>query len=194
MNQGLTGEEIAEAIALPPVLASKWYNRGYYGTMRHNAKAVYQRYLGWYDANPANLNGWPPEEAGKRYVAAMGGPKAALKTARQAYAAGDYRWSAEVASRIVFADAGDKAAREVLAKGAPFKDWKNNPFLALRMYIQLRDAFGWDTYKRVFSEYRALKPAERPRGAQRHDVRPGHGGCEALHRERDRRRADGRSR
>ena len=116
MNQGLTGEEIAERIALPDVLANKWYNRGYYGTMRHNAKAVYQRYLGWYDANPANLNGWPPEEAGQKYVAAMGGASAAFKIAQTAFDAGDYRWSAEVASRIVFADKDAAAARELLAK------------------------------------------------------------------------------
>ena len=116
MNQGLTGPEIAEVIALPPPLASKWFNRGYYGTMRHNSRAIYQRYLGWYDGNPANLNAWPPEEAGKRYVAAMGGPAAARKVATDALAGGDYRWAAEVASRIVFADPTDSQAREMLAR------------------------------------------------------------------------------
>jgi alkyl sulfatase BDS1-like metallo-beta-lactamase superfamily hydrolase len=72
MNQGLTGPEIAEQIALPEVLSQQWFNRGYYGTMRHNSRAVYQRYLGWYDGNPANLNAHPPEEAGRLYVSLWG--------------------------------------------------------------------------------------------------------------------------
>ncbi|MGA1341538.1 MAG: alkyl/aryl-sulfatase [Hyphomonas sp.] len=116
MNRGYTAEEIAEVIALPDSLGSKWYNRGYYGTMAHNSKAVYQRYLGWYDANPVNLNPWPPEEAAKRYVAAMGGARKALRIASEAFDAGDYRWSAQVASHIVFADDTDGDAREILAR------------------------------------------------------------------------------
>ena len=63
----------AEVLALPDVLARQWFNRGYYGTMSHNSKAVYQRYIGWYDANPANLNPLQPEPAAKKYVEAMGG-------------------------------------------------------------------------------------------------------------------------
>ncbi len=135
MNQGLTGEEIAERIALPDVLASKWYNRGYYGTMRHNAKAVYQRYLGWYDANPANLNGWPPEEAGAKYVAAMGGLEAAFKIAQTAFDNGDYRWSAEVASRIVFANKDDGPARELLAKSFEQMGYQAEGSLWRNMYL-----------------------------------------------------------
>lgn len=115
MNKGYTPEEIAEVIALPDALASKWYNRGYYGTMAHNSKAVYQRYLGWYDANPANLNPWPPEQAAVRYVEAMGGRNKALRTVRKAYKDGDYRWAAEVASHLVFADDTNAEARELLA-------------------------------------------------------------------------------
>ncbi len=116
MNKGYTAEEVAEVIALPDSLASKWYNRGYYGTMAHNSKAVYQRYLGWFDSNPANLNPWPPEEAATRYVKAMGGERTALRTAREAYAEGDYRWAAEVARHIVFANDANMEAREVMAQ------------------------------------------------------------------------------
>ena len=135
MNKGLNAAEIAEQIALPDVLAKQWYNRGYYGTMRHNSKAVYQRYLGWYDANPANLNSWPPEEAGKRYVAAMGGAKAALKIAQTAFNAGDYRWSSEVASRIVFANKDDAAARELLARSFEQLGYQAEGMLWRNMYL-----------------------------------------------------------
>jgi alkyl sulfatase BDS1-like metallo-beta-lactamase superfamily hydrolase len=135
MNKGFNAAEIAEQIALPDVLAKEWYNRGYYGTMRHNAKAVYQRYLGWYDGNPANLNGWPPEEAGKRYVAAMGGAKAALKIAQTAFDAGDYRWSAEVASRIVFANKDDAPARELLARSFEQLGYQAEGMLWRNMYL-----------------------------------------------------------
>lgn len=135
MNKGFNAAEIAEQIALPDVLAKQWYNRGYYGTMRHNAKAVYQRYLGWYDGNPANLNAWPPEEAGKRYVAAMGGAKAALRLAQTAFDAADYRWSAEVASRIVFANKDDAGARELLARSFEQLGYQAEGMLWRNMYL-----------------------------------------------------------
>ena len=135
MNKGFNGAEIAEQIALPDVLAKQWYNRGYYGTMRHNAKAVYQRYLGWYDANPANLSGWPPEEAGKRYVAALGGAKAALKIAQTAFNSGDYRWSSEVASRIVFANKDNMPARELLARSFEQLGYQAEGMLWRNMYL-----------------------------------------------------------
>jgi alkyl sulfatase BDS1-like metallo-beta-lactamase superfamily hydrolase len=135
MNKGLTAPEIAEVIALPEPLAKQWYNRGYYGTMRHNSKAVYQRYLGWYDGNPANLDALPPEDAGARYVAAMGGAKAALKIAQTAFDGGDYRWSAEVASRIVFADRTNVAARELLAKSFEQLGYRAEGMLWRNMYL-----------------------------------------------------------
>ncbi|ABI77321.1 metallo-beta-lactamase family protein [Hyphomonas neptunium ATCC 15444] len=135
MNKGYTASEIAEVIALPESLSSKWYNRGYYGTMAHNSKAVYQRYLGWYDGNPANLNAWPPEEAGKRYVAAMGGAAKALAVAQSAYNAGDYRWAAQVASHIVFADDTDASAREVLAKAFEQMGYQAEGSLWRNMYL-----------------------------------------------------------
>jgi len=115
MNAGLTGSEIAEVLKLPDVLARQWYNRGYYGTMSHNSKAVYQRYMGWYDANPADLWPLPPEPAAKRYVEAMGGPKAVMDRARAATAEGEYRWAATLLNHVVFADETNTAARKLLA-------------------------------------------------------------------------------
>jgi alkyl sulfatase BDS1-like metallo-beta-lactamase superfamily hydrolase len=135
MNKGYTAEEIAEVIALPDSLASKWYNRGYYGTMAHNSKAVYQRYLGWYDANPANLNPWPPEQAAVRYVEAMGGAGKALRTAQKAFNEADYRWAAEVASHLVFADDTNTEARELLAKAFEQMGYQAEGSLWRNMYL-----------------------------------------------------------
>jgi len=115
MNTGLTAPEIAEVLALPQVLSKQWFNRGYYGTMSHNSKAIYQRYLGWYDANPANLNPLPPEPAAKKYVAAMGGAEAVRALAKAAIGDGDLRWAATLLNHAVFADEGDTTARELLA-------------------------------------------------------------------------------
>ncbi len=116
MNNGLTPNEIAEQLALPEPLARQWYNRGYYGTMSHNSKAVYQRYLGWYDANPAHLNPLPPEEEGKHFVAALGGAKKVMKQADKAIGTGDLRWAATLLNHLVFADDTNVAAREKLAQ------------------------------------------------------------------------------
>lgn len=114
-NHGLTPLEIAEEIALPPTLADEWYTRDYYGTLNHNAKAVYQRYLGWFDGNPANLHKLPPVEVGKRYVDLAGGAEALLDKARAAFARGDYRWVAELVNHLVFADPANASARELQA-------------------------------------------------------------------------------
>ena len=96
-NQGFTGAEIAEVLQMPPALEEQWHTHGYYGSVSHNVKAVYQRYMGWYDANPANLWPHPPEAAAVRYVAAMGGRDGALAVARQAWdraiTAGAPRWA-----------------------------------------------------------------------------------------------------
>lgn len=135
MNQGLTAGEIAEQITLPSVLSQQWYNHGYYGTMRHNSRAVYQRYLGWYDGNPANLNPLPPEVAGARYVAAMGGPRRALREAKKAFDGGDYRWSAQLASHIVFADAANSGARELLAQSFEQMGYQAESMLWRNMYL-----------------------------------------------------------
>ncbi|MBI1329900.1 MAG: MBL fold metallo-hydrolase [Alphaproteobacteria bacterium] len=115
MNAGFTAAEIAEVLKLPDVLAKQWFNRGYYGTMSHNSKAIYQRYMGWYDANPANLNPLPPEPASRRYVDAMGGTAKVMELAQKAETAGELRWAATLLNHVVFADAANTDAREKLA-------------------------------------------------------------------------------
>ena len=115
MNNGLTATEIAEQLELPKVLAQEWYNRGYYGTMSHNSKAIYQRYIGWYDANPANLHALPPVAAATQYVEAMGGADAVIARADAAIKAGEYRWAAMLLNHVVFADDRNLAARNKLA-------------------------------------------------------------------------------
>jgi alkyl sulfatase BDS1-like metallo-beta-lactamase superfamily hydrolase len=114
-NHGLTAAEIAEQLALPPELAAHADATGYYGHLAHNVKAVYQRYLSWYDANPANLWKLPPVEAGRRYVELAGGPEQLLAAARHAFADGDYRWAAELLNHLVFADPANAEARELQA-------------------------------------------------------------------------------
>lgn len=111
LNHGFTMTELAEQLALPPALDQQWYNRGFYGTVNHNSKAVYQRYIGWYDGNPARLHALPPSEAGRRYVDFMGGADAVVEKARAAYEQGDYRWVAEVVGHVVFAQPDHEAAR-----------------------------------------------------------------------------------
>ena len=115
MNQGMTGEEIAEAIKLPPELEAFWPGRGYYGTLKHNAKAVYQRYMGWYDGNPVNLDKLPPQPAAKKYVEYMGGSAAVLKRARADFDKGEYRWVAEATKQVVFAEPDNVAAKNLMA-------------------------------------------------------------------------------
>ena len=120
LNHGLTPTEIAERLKLPASLASEWSARGYYGTLSHNAKAVYQFYLGWYDANPADLNPLPRAEAARKQVEYMGGSEAVLKRAREDFKAGQYRWVASVTSQLVFADPANKRR----ASSAPTR-WSN---------------------------------------------------------------------
>jgi alkyl sulfatase BDS1-like metallo-beta-lactamase superfamily hydrolase len=115
INQGYVGAEIAEVLEMPPALQAAWHTHGYYGSVSHNVKAVYQRYLGWYDGNPANLWPHPPREAARRYVAAMGGADAAVEIARRAYEEGDYRWVAEVCKHVLFADDTNADARTLQA-------------------------------------------------------------------------------
>ncbi len=116
LNQGLIGDEIAEQLALPDSLANYFANRGYYGSLKHNAKAVYQYYMGWFDANPAHLNPLPVSESSKRYVAMMGGEKAILTKANELFEQGDYRWVAEIVNKVVFANSENKEAKILLAK------------------------------------------------------------------------------
>lgn len=114
-NRGLVASEIAEELRLPPEIEADASTRGYYGTVNHNAKAVYQRYLGWFDGNPAHLHPHPPVEAGRRYVALAGGVDALLAAARAAFDKGDYRWVAELVNHLVFADPDNADARGLQA-------------------------------------------------------------------------------
>lgn len=113
---GYTPREIAEQLELPEALRTSFPNRGYYGTVKHNAKAVYQRYFGWYDGNPANLDPLPPVQAGEHYVKLAGGATKLLENAQAAYDAGEYRWVAEVVNHLVFAQPGNEDARDLLAR------------------------------------------------------------------------------
>ena len=115
MNQGLNAVEIAEVVKLPVSLSNEFHLRGYYGALVHNLKAVYQRYLGWYDGNPANLNALPPVPYAQKLVEYMGGPEAALAKARTDFEKGEYRWVAQLTNHLVFADPGNTAARELCA-------------------------------------------------------------------------------
>ncbi|MCW0939117.1 MBL fold metallo-hydrolase [Pantoea sp. RG18] len=114
-NEGLTRDEIAAQFKLPPSLATMWANRGYYGSVSHDVKATYVLYLGWFDGNPATLDELPPEDAAKKYVEYMGGADSILQKAKTDYDKGDYRWVAQVVSKVVFADPENKAARNLEA-------------------------------------------------------------------------------
>ncbi|WP_132474198.1 alkyl sulfatase dimerization domain-containing protein [Rhodococcus sp. SMB37] len=115
INKGFTGPEIAEQIQLPPSLENTWSARGYYGSVSHNVKAIYQRYLGWFDGNPASLWEHTPVEQSKRYVEFMGGADAVVTKARESFAAGDYRWVAQVVNHVIFNQPDHAEARELLA-------------------------------------------------------------------------------
>ena len=114
-NLGFTPLEIAETLELPEEFLAHEHTRGFYGDLVHNAKAVYQRYLSWYDGNPANLHKLPPVAVGQRYVALAGGAEALLAHAREAFERGDYRWVAELVNHLVFADPTNEAARNLQA-------------------------------------------------------------------------------
>lgn len=114
-NEGYTMDEIGDMIELPPSLAKNWSSRGYYGSLNHNVRATYVKYLGFYDGNPATLHRYPPVEASKRYVEFMGGADAVLNKARQYYDKGDYRWVAQVVNHVVFADPNNQTARNLEA-------------------------------------------------------------------------------
>ena len=132
LNQGHTGIEIAEMIQLPPALERAWHARGYYGSVSHNVKAIYQRYLGWFDGNPAHLWEHPPVESAKRYVECMGGVDAVVGKARDYLDAGDLRFAAQLLDHAVFADPGHADAKDLLADvyqrlgyGAECGTWRN---------------------------------------------------------------------
>jgi alkyl sulfatase BDS1-like metallo-beta-lactamase superfamily hydrolase len=132
LNKGYTGPEIAELIELPPSLAGEWHCHEFYGSISHNVKAIYQRYMGWFDGNPAHLWEHTPSEQARRYVEFMGGAEAVLEKARRSFREGDYRWVAEVVNHVVFAEPENEAARELqadaleqLGYGAENATWRN---------------------------------------------------------------------
>ena len=132
LNQGHTGIEIAEDFTLPPALERAWHTHGYYGSVSHNVKAVYQRYMGWFDGNPGRLWQHPPEAAATRYVAAMGGVDRVVQIAGQAFADGDFRWAATLLDHAIFADENHAQARQLYADtleqlgyGSECATWRN---------------------------------------------------------------------
>ena len=132
INQGYTSDEISNMITLPESLEKNWYTRQYYGTVAHNAKAVYQKYMGWYDANPVNLNPLTPSDSAKKYVEYMGDTNEVLKKAKADFDRGEYQWVAEITNVLVFADPDNKDARflcadalEQLGYQAESGTWRN---------------------------------------------------------------------
>jgi len=132
INQGFTGAEIAEVIQMPPALEAEWSTHGYYGSVSHNVKAIYQRYMGWFDGNPARLWPHPPKELAERYVAAIGGVGRVVDVAQTAYDSGDFRWAATLLDHAVFAEPDNAAAKslyadtlEQLAYGAENGIWRD---------------------------------------------------------------------
>ena len=115
IHQGYTSNEISNMIQLPEPLEKVWYARQYYGTMSHNAKAVYQKYMGWYDANPVNLNSLTPSESARKWVEYLGNVDEVLRMAKADFDAGEYQWVAEVTNVIVYADPTNEAARLLCA-------------------------------------------------------------------------------
>ena len=114
-NHGENMVEIAEQLEFPASIGERWCNRGYYGSVNHNAKAVYNLYLGWFDGNPSTLHPLPPVDSSVKYVEYMGGAAAVIERARRDFDSGEYRWVAQVLNHVVFADAGNTEARELLA-------------------------------------------------------------------------------
>lgn len=156
MNQGLTPDEIAENLILPDSLGGEWYNRGFYGSLSHNSKAVYDKYMGWYNGNPAELNRHIPTERAKRYVAAIGGTDAVMKVAGEAFDAGDYRWTAELLQHLVFAKPQYQAGRELLADSYEQMGYQAESAIWRNIYLsgakELRQG-GPDVYKGGEDDY-----------------------------------------
>ncbi len=132
MNKGSVGIEIAEDIDLPPAIETAWHTHGYYGSVSHNVKAIYQRYMGWFNGNPANLWEHPPVASAKRHVEFMGGAKEVIAKARRSYDEGDFRWVAQVLNYVIFADPDNAEAKalqadtlEQLGYGSENGTWRN---------------------------------------------------------------------
>lgn len=135
MNKGMTQAEIAEVLKAPPAIANQWFNKGYYGTYSHNSKAIYQYYLGWYDAVPANLNPHPPEVRAAKMVAALGGAKKVLAEAKKAMKAGDYRWSSDLLNQLVFAEPKNVEGRALLADSYEQQGYQSESAIWRNMFL-----------------------------------------------------------
>ncbi|QJP11212.1 alkyl/aryl-sulfatase [Pseudomonas multiresinivorans] len=136
-NQGVTINQIHERLKVPPELANEWFNRGYHGSVSHNVRAVVNKYLGYYDSNPATLNPLAPEDSAKKYVEFMGGADHLLQMAKASFDKGEYRWVVEVVNKLVFADPTNQAARnlqadalEQLGYQAENAGWRNSYLVA----------------------------------------------------------------
>jgi alkyl sulfatase BDS1-like metallo-beta-lactamase superfamily hydrolase len=165
LNQGHTGVEIAENFQMPPALEAAWHTHGYYGSVSHNVKAVYQRYMGWFDGNPARLWPHPPEAIGPRYVEAIGGIDRVVELAQRAFDDGDFRWAATLLDHAIFTDQNHARARalhadtlEQLAYGAENATWRN---FFLAGATELRDGnFGTPTQSASMSMMSQLTPEQ----------------------------------
>ncbi|HTX94362.1 MAG TPA: alkyl sulfatase dimerization domain-containing protein [Mycobacterium sp.] len=165
LNRGYTGVELAEMFQMPPALEQAWHTHGYYGSVSHNVKAVYQRYMGWFDGNPARLWPHPPEALAPRYVEAMGGIDRVVDLAKAAFEAGDFRWAATLLDHAIFTDGGHAGARalysdtlEQLAYGAENATWRN---FFLSGATELRDGnFGTATTATSMSMVSQLTPEQ----------------------------------
>jgi alkyl sulfatase BDS1-like metallo-beta-lactamase superfamily hydrolase len=165
LNQGHTGIEIAEDFQMPPALHRAWHAHGYYGSVSHNVKAVYQRYMGWFDGNPARLWPHPPEAIGPRYVEAIGGIARVVELAQRAFDDGDFRWAATLLDHAIFTDQNHAGARalyadtlEQLAYGAENATWRN---FFLAGATELRDGnFGTPTQTTSLSLVSQLTPEQ----------------------------------
>ncbi|MCM2535102.1 MBL fold metallo-hydrolase [Neobacillus pocheonensis] len=115
INQGYTLEEVGRMVKLPNSLSEEWYNSSFYGTVNHNSKAVYQKYMGWYNGNPVDLNKLLPEESAKKYVEYMGGEDAVLEKAKKSYRDGEYQWVAEVTKHLIFSNPNNEEAKHLCA-------------------------------------------------------------------------------
>ncbi|MGA9373517.1 MAG: alkyl sulfatase dimerization domain-containing protein, partial [Mycobacterium sp.] len=165
LNQGFTGIEIAETFAMPPALENAWHTRGYYGSVNHNVKAVYQRYMGWFDGSPGRLWQHPPEAIAGRYVEAIGGIDRVVEIAQGAFDSGDFRWAATLLDHAVFTDENHDGARQLyadtleqLAYGAENAPWRN---FFLSGATELRDGnFGMATSTTSMSMLSQLTPQQ----------------------------------
>jgi alkyl sulfatase BDS1-like metallo-beta-lactamase superfamily hydrolase len=165
LNQGQTGTEIAETLQMPPELDKAWHTHGYYGSVSHNVKAIYQRYMGWFDGNPARLWPHPPEALAARYVEAMGGIDRVVELAKSAFDSGDLRWAATLLDHAIFTDSDHAAARTVysdtleqLGYGAENATWRN---FFISGATELRDGnFGTATTATSMSMLSQLTPEQ----------------------------------